>query len=246
MQKQLRRKRWNRQAALWAIYVETDPNRMNLLEQILERISAGAPSPASILDLGCGEGVFCRMMQSRFPSARIAGVDFSDGLVEIARKRSSNIDYVIGDFEAPEGMPLDRRFDLAIALFSFMEAESLELAFENARAMLADNGRLVVVVTDPYIDDYKYRAGKREGKHSDTSLTWSRHSEVTLTGSFATTEGMPSGKYHRILRPMLTYIQTASNCALRLIGGAEVIGTITPHSDGGTAVFVLTFEACAN
>ncbi|MCZ6463465.1 MAG: class I SAM-dependent methyltransferase [Proteobacteria bacterium] len=55
-----------------------------------ERIAATLPAaPASVLDLGCGNGRFAHFLGQRFPGPiAYRGVDFSDALLEAARARN--------------------------------------------------------------------------------------------------------------------------------------------------------------
>jgi ubiquinone/menaquinone biosynthesis C-methylase UbiE len=58
---------------------------------------SGLPSGARVVDLGCGSGVFTHLLQRR--GYRSSGVDLSSKLLEIARAKFSNIEFIEGDVE---------------------------------------------------------------------------------------------------------------------------------------------------
>jgi SAM-dependent methyltransferase len=43
--------------------------------------------PASVLELGCGNGHLLQILRERFPAIRLSGSDFSPDMVELARRR---------------------------------------------------------------------------------------------------------------------------------------------------------------
>lgn len=66
-------------------------------EMIIEFMSKLPKSP-SILDAGCGSGRDSRLLKKE--GAKVVGIDISKGLLNEARKRSSEIEYMIGDITA--------------------------------------------------------------------------------------------------------------------------------------------------
>jgi ubiquinone/menaquinone biosynthesis C-methylase UbiE len=68
----------------------------------------GVVAPASVLDVGCGEGLLTDRLAERFDQARVVGLDLDDpGLrAEWALRRRPNLQYRTGDVEAlpyPDG-----------------------------------------------------------------------------------------------------------------------------------------------
>ncbi len=57
-----------------------------ITEQVIDRMELG-PSER-ILDVGCGEGWTCRLLSSRCPEGAIVGIDVSDEMVRLARRKS--------------------------------------------------------------------------------------------------------------------------------------------------------------
>jgi 2-polyprenyl-3-methyl-5-hydroxy-6-metoxy-1,4-benzoquinol methylase len=54
--------------------------------------------PASIVDVGCGEGVLTEQWAQRFPSARLVGIDLDDAKLraEWAHRQCANLEFVTG------------------------------------------------------------------------------------------------------------------------------------------------------
>jgi trans-aconitate methyltransferase len=49
--------------------------------------------PASVLDLGCGEGWLLRALKDELPDAKLCGLDAIPVLIEVAKNKSPEIDY---------------------------------------------------------------------------------------------------------------------------------------------------------
>ena len=76
-------------------------------EQLLRWLEVHKVSPENALDLGCGTGVLCRILKDAGMDAM--GMDYSTGMVDIARQENPDIPFQQGDmiFWKPE-----HRFDL--------------------------------------------------------------------------------------------------------------------------------------
>ena len=64
-------------------------------EQLLIWLKRKGLSPKNSMDLGCGTGVLCRILQNA--GIKAAGMDFSDGMIAIARQDSPGIFYEVAD-----------------------------------------------------------------------------------------------------------------------------------------------------
>lgn len=64
-------------------------------------------APASILDVGCGGGLFTLRLASRFPQAKVVGIDISKGAIAIANENllkngsPSNVKFVVQEMSEP-------------------------------------------------------------------------------------------------------------------------------------------------
>ncbi len=80
-------------------------------------LAATLPPPASVLDVGCGTGRLLRAAATRWPDARLIGVDPAQGMVDAARQLTPGATIHRGLAEA---LPLpDASVDLAVSTISF-------------------------------------------------------------------------------------------------------------------------------
>ncbi|HEX5309147.1 MAG TPA: class I SAM-dependent methyltransferase [Solirubrobacteraceae bacterium] len=76
----------------------------------------GAAAPASLLDVGCGEGVLVHKWATRLPSARIVGIDLEEPSIQAgwAERQAANLEYRV---MKAESLPFaEREFELACAI----------------------------------------------------------------------------------------------------------------------------------
>jgi 2-polyprenyl-3-methyl-5-hydroxy-6-metoxy-1,4-benzoquinol methylase len=104
--------------------------------------------PASVLDVGCGEGWLARSLAAQ---CRVVGVDASEGLIASARNLGGGTFVAmtydeIGARAAELGAP----FDVAVCNFSLLEVELAPL-LDALRGVLAPRGRLVIQTVHPWV-----------------------------------------------------------------------------------------------
>ena len=119
---------WGDRARDWAEVMEGwDGWGIPLYRHVLERVPVA--SGTRLLDVGCGAGRFCRIAADR--GAKVAGIDASGPLVEIARERVPNADFRVGDMEQ---LPwADESFDVVTGFNSFFIAGDIVNALREAR-----------------------------------------------------------------------------------------------------------------
>ncbi len=99
----------------------------------------------SLLDLGCGQGVFARHVPA---GVSVTGVDASASLIQEAKKRTPSATFKVADVTAP--LPLSKKdFTHALFLLSLQNMENGEAAIERASFHLAPKGRLLLVLNHP-------------------------------------------------------------------------------------------------
>lgn len=65
-------------------------------------------APTSILDVGCGGGLFTQALAERYPEAKVVGIDISSEAIEIAKqKRRSNLTFAVCELDQ-----VNERFDV--------------------------------------------------------------------------------------------------------------------------------------
>ncbi len=105
------------------------------------------PEKSKVLDLACGQGVFCRFLSKKGFS--VHGVDVSGELIERARSRSDRlIQYTLADVSGDDFLN-EQSFDAVVCLLALQNIEKLESVFLNVSRRLNPGGKFVAVVTHP-------------------------------------------------------------------------------------------------
>ena len=111
-------------------------------QQLLQWLKENRVNPKTCMDLACGTGVLCRILQENGIEA--SGMDFSQGMIQIARQESPHIHYDVADMITyrPE-----KQFDLVTctgdALNHIMELADVERIFRNVFAYLSPGGYFI-------------------------------------------------------------------------------------------------------
>lgn len=92
------------------------------------------------LDVGCGEGRFCRIMAAE--GIRATGVDPTPELLAVARERDPAGDYRAGRAEALD-FP-DASFDLVVSYLTLIDIPDIAAAIPEMARVLKPGGRLLV------------------------------------------------------------------------------------------------------
>lgn len=88
---------------------------MTGFERTLDELLAAA-APASLLDVGCGEGVLVHEWAKRLPDTRIVGIDLEEASIQAgwAQRQAPNLEYRV---MRAENLPFgDEEFELACAI----------------------------------------------------------------------------------------------------------------------------------
>jgi len=101
----------------------------------------------SVLDAACGTGDFA-VADVRAGAVRVVGVDFSPRMLERARRKAPQVEWVEGDLLA---LPFpDATFDAATVGFGARNVADLELALRELRRVLRSGGRVAILeITQP-------------------------------------------------------------------------------------------------
>jgi SAM-dependent methyltransferase len=132
---------WDESAAAWiADQGETgDFGRRYVLDPVmLPRALRGRPQAA--LDVGCGEGRFCRMLNANGVAA--TGLDPTPALLAQARKCDGHGRYIEG---RAESLPFaDESFDLVVSYLSLIDIADFAQAIAEMTRVLTQGGRLLI------------------------------------------------------------------------------------------------------
>jgi 2-polyprenyl-3-methyl-5-hydroxy-6-metoxy-1,4-benzoquinol methylase len=138
---------WNRVADDWLIQVgdNGDANRMLNSDPVLWAF-AGDVRGLSVLDAGCGTGYLSKKLHDL--GARVAGVDFSERMIAIARDRYPGIDFRI-DSCSELATLADEQFDMLISNYVLMDTPDLHRAIAAFWRVLKPDGVAVLVFSHP-------------------------------------------------------------------------------------------------
>lgn len=128
---------WGTRAKDWADVQESVA--VPLFEAVLQEIAVGTNK--SVLDIGCGSGIFCEMAAKR--GAQVSGLDASEPLLAIARERVQAGNFRTGEME--ELPYADRAFDVVTGFNSFQFAADPVNALREA-SRVSRTGTVVIAV----------------------------------------------------------------------------------------------------
>lgn len=106
--------------------------------------------PESVLDIATGTGDLALQFAAVLPQAKITGLDLSEGMLEVARKKATKqthpqLDFVKGDSEA---LPFqDNTYEAITVSFGIRNFEHLEAGLKEIYRVLKPGGIFVILET---------------------------------------------------------------------------------------------------
>jgi len=136
---------WEEQASNWVAWARA-PGHDSYWRFHRDRFLALLPPPpASVLDVGCGEGRVPRDLRAR--GYEVIGIDASPTLIEHAREADPDGDYRVADAaHLPFG---DASVQLVTAMLSLHDMDDMAGAVGEAARVLVPGGRLCAAVVHP-------------------------------------------------------------------------------------------------
>src|SRR5215207_226613 len=132
---------WGARPDDWA---HSEAQQVPTYEAALKRVQVEAGQ--RVLDIGCGVGVFLRLVGDR--GAQPFGLDASESLIAAARKRLQHADLCVGDMES---LPYeDDTFDLVTGFNSFFFANDMVAALREAGRVAKPGAPVVIQVWGPH------------------------------------------------------------------------------------------------
>ena len=137
-------------------------------QQLLQWLHRQKVKPETAMDLACGTGILCEILHNS--GIRASGMDFSSGMIEIARQRNPEISYEVADMitYCPE-----KSFDLVTctgdALNHIGKLSDVEQIFRNVYAYTAKGGCFIFdILNENEVSDSE----PFEMDFSDTLRVW--------------------------------------------------------------------------
>lgn len=121
------------------------PHNQTIKNKLLEVI--GDYSDKSILDLGCGAGVFSRELSIK--AKRIVGIDISEKVIDYAKTNNfnNNIKYIVKNIS--ELNEIDEKFDIVFSDMVFNYIDDYDKLLKDINKCLKENGILVFSQVHP-------------------------------------------------------------------------------------------------
>ena len=132
----------------WARVYDHDANPLPALEDPLVREALGDVRAREVLDLGCGTGRHTEWLVAA--GARVTAVDFSQAMLEQARRKvpATDVRFIVHDLHEP--LPLDdASFDAVVSGLVLEHLRDLDAFFVEAHRVLRPQGRAVVSAMHP-------------------------------------------------------------------------------------------------
>lgn len=177
-----------------------------------------------VLDLGCGEGVFSRVIPQ---VKRYTGIDIAKGLIEEAKEKNTKkeCDFIVGD--ASGMISLDQQaYDYAVCILAIQNIENTVGLIRNVTHALKPGGSFFIVMNHPYfripkstsweIDEQREIQFRRvdkyltphaipidmtPGRNSDKKITTSFHFPLSYLAERLTKNGMVIGAIDEWISP---------------------------------------------
>ncbi len=188
---------WDESASAWIADMgdQGDFGRQFVLDgPMMERVRSHRMKRA--LDVGCGEGRFCRMMQSE--GLETVGLDPTQAMIAQARLRDTDGDYRVG---AAEHLPFqDCEFDLVVSYLSLIDIEGLEEAISEMARVLRPGGVLLIANLSA-VNTAAMELGWRKGPDGHRSFSFDDYLEPR--SAWVAWRGIRIRNWHR---PLSTYM----------------------------------------
>ena len=109
--------------------------------------AAGIKPGENVLDVACGTGVLALAAREHVgPKGKVAGLDANADMLMVARRKSTEIDWLEGKAEM---LPfVDQSFDAVVSQFGLMFFDDRPAAFREMMRVLKPGGRIAVAVCD--------------------------------------------------------------------------------------------------
>lgn len=217
---------WGASASAWIADMGEvgDYGRRHVLDQpMLARIRGRGFKAA--LDVGCGEGRFCRMLKAE--GLAVTGVEPTKELREAAQARDPDGRYVDAFAEA---LPFeDGAFDLVVSYMTLIDIDGVEEAINGMARVLRPGGSLLIANLNSF-----NTAGSWQ-KRDDGTRYFTLDNYLDERAEWVSWRGISIRNWHR---PLSLYMRLLLATGLRLVHFDE------PAPNGGDAEQAARYRRC--
>lgn len=138
--------------------IDSIPYHKELHNRIADLIKShfDASKEYAVLDLGIGTGITAKLIQDLLPNAMIDAVDFSEQMMEGAKKKlgDKNVHYILGDYS---DMTFDKQYDIVVSVIGIhhQNAEDKQKLFGKIYSLLKQGGVFIFGDLVTYADKYE-------------------------------------------------------------------------------------------
>jgi len=108
-------------------------------------------SPKAILDVATGTGDLAIALKKAMPASKVSGIDFSEGMLKFAHKKSSkkamDIDFKVGDGQNIDFA--DNSFELVTIAYGIRNFSDRDLGLREFYRVLKPKGKLIILEFSP-------------------------------------------------------------------------------------------------
>lgn len=133
----------------WSEMYDSDENLTRDLDQVVTREALANLHFHSILEIGCGTGKNTGFLAQ--VGARVHALDFSEGMIEKARKKvqAENVKFSVADLT--QTWPCEERaYDLIVCNLVLEHIEDISFIFSEASRVLEPRGRFLINELHPF------------------------------------------------------------------------------------------------
>lgn len=182
-----------------------DPNRVLLLDEVMLGL-CGDVSGLDVLDVGCGEGRFCRMLAAR--GAKTMGLDPTRALIAEARRRQPAGIFHEGVAEALPVAAASQ--DLVVSYVALVDIPDYRSAIREMARVLRPGGRIVMANLNGFNTATNLFWARDE---MNNKLHWTMDNYMVERANRAEWAGVSIVNWHR---PLSAYMREFLGVGLRL------------------------------
>ena len=97
----------------------------------------------TVLDIGCGVGVFTKLVKDTYPECNVWGIDISDKAIEANKLKNPDITYLQGYIGRLDFLP-EEKFDVIFCGETIEHLDEPSVLFNEAFKLLKKGGKLII------------------------------------------------------------------------------------------------------